>query len=344
MKTKQIVFTEKDTARLLAAEYQSPENDEVTVRLCYTAISPGTEKANLTGIPNIQVGIREDDEAVFPRKTGYSGVGIVEAVGSSVTKVKEGDRVIVFWGCHMGRITVNQKQIVKIEDDTISMQEAALVFISTFPAAAIRKTHLEFGESVVVMGLGTLGQFAVRLCRMAGAYPVIAVDPVKERREFAIKGGADYALDPTEPNFVQSVKQLTNGGARVAIEVTGIGKGLEQALDCMARFGRVALLGCTRNSDFRIDYYNKVHGPGITLVGAHTAARASVESSYGNWTHEDDILAVLNLLRGNRLSYSDMIWEIHDPSEAPEVYQRLIHYKTFPPGVLFDWSKVNAEN
>lgn len=342
MKTKQIVFTKKDTAELLDAEYERPKEDEVTVRLCYTAVSPGTERANITGVSNIGPGISEDAEAVFPRKLGYSGAGIVEEVGRNVTKVKVNDRVIVFWGCHMGRITVNQKKVVKIEDDTLSMQEAAILFISTFPGAAIRKTHLEFGESALIMGLGTLGQFAVKLCRAAGAYPVIAVDPVRERREFALSGGADFALDPMNPEFVSTVKQLTNGGAKVAIEVTGLGKGLEQALDCMARFGRIALLGCTRNSDFRIDYYSKVHGPGISLIGAHAMARSKVESSYGNWTDEDDIRAILNLLRGKRMSYADMVCEIHDANEAPEVYERLIHDRNFPLGVLFDWSKVNA--
>ncbi|MFR6641702.1 MAG: hypothetical protein ACLUSP_10635 [Christensenellales bacterium] len=66
---------------------------------------------------------------------------------------------------------------------------------------------------------------------------------------------------------------MTARGANVAVEVTGLGKGLDRVLDCMRKFGRVALLGCTRNSDFTIDHYRKVHGPGITPVGAHTAAR-----------------------------------------------------------------------
>lgn len=342
MKTKQIVFTKKNTAELLDAEYSSPEKDEVTVRICYTAISPGTEKANITGVSNIGPGIAENAEAVFPRKLGYSGAGIVEEVGCEVTKVKKNDRVIVFWGQHSGRITINQKNVVKIEDDNLSMQEAAILFISTFPAAAIRKTHLEFGESALIMGLGTLGQFAVKLCRAAGAYPVIAADPIRERRELALQGGADIVLDPTDAEFTDKVRKLTNGGAKVAIEVTGIGKGLSQALDCMARFGRIALLGCTRNSDFKIDYYSKVHGPGIALIGTHAMARPKVESCYGNWTDEDDIRAVLQLLRGKRMSYMDMICEVHDVHEAPEVYRRLVQEPNFPVGVLFDWSEINT--
>ncbi len=340
MNTKQIIFTRKDTAELLDVECREPAAGEVTVRLAYTAISTGTEKANITGVPNIGPGIKEDAPVVFPRKLGYSGAGYVEAVGEGVTKVSVGDRVIVYWGMHVGCITVHQEQVVKIEDDRLSMKEAAMLFISTFSAAAIRKTHLEFGESAIIMGLGILGQFAVKLCRAAGAAPIIAVDPVKERRELAMQYGADYAFDPMEADFAKRVKEVCPGGVNVGIEVTGLGVGLDQILDCMARYGRVALLGCTRSSDFKIDYYNKVHSPGITLVGAHTRARPNAESSSGWWTHEDDIRALVRLCAGGRISYSDMIFEIHSPADAPEVYTRLVQERSFPIGVLFDWSLI----
>ena len=127
--------------------------------------------------------------------------------------------------------------------------------------------------------------------------------------------------------------------AKVGIEVTGIGAGLDGILDCMARFGRVALLGCTRNKDFTIDYYRKVHGPGITLVGAHTQARPQYESSDGWWTQRDDIATTLKLTEMGRIKLSDMIDEIHSPAQAPEVYTRLANEKSFPM-VQFDWRKL----
>ena len=125
----------------------------------------------------------------------------------------------------------------------------------------------------------------------------------------------------------------------MGIEVTGIGAGLDGILDCMARYGRVALLGCTRNKDFTIDYYRKVHGPGITLVGAHTQARPQYESSNGWWTQRDDIATTLKLTEMGRIKLSDMIDEIHSPVEAPEVYTRLANEKSFPM-VQFDWRKL----
>ena len=128
------------------------------------------------------------------------------------------------------------------------------------------------------MGQGVLGLLALPLLRAAGAIPIIAVDPVAEKRAKALSAGADAALDPFAEDFADTAREITGGGARVGIEVTGFGAGLDGILDCMGRFGRVALLGCTRNKEFSIDYYRKVHAPGITLVGAHTMARPGQES------------------------------------------------------------------
>lgn len=337
MKVKQIVFTDINKAELLDAECAPIKENEVLVKTAYTAISNGTEKANITGDVNISVN-SSDTAAHFPRYSGYSGSGIVVQIGDKVSKIKVGDRISGTWGFHKSYQVYGEDDVVKI-DDGVSMQEAALSQIAAFPMAAVRKTRLEIGESAIVMGLGILGALGVVLLKAAGAVPIIAADPLKDRRDLALSLGADFALDPTQADFSEKVKEITCGGANTAIEVTGLGTGLNQVLDCMAKFGRVALLGCTRNSDFSVDYYKKVHGPGITLIGAHTIARPSFESSPGYWTHADDKKAFFKLIKYGRINLKNMIAEIHAPEEAPEVYSRLVNDKSFPPGVLFDWSK-----
>ena len=106
--------------------------------------------------------------------------------------------------------------------------------------------------------------------------------------------------------------------------------------DCIIGAEAVRRCGCTRNSDFTIDYYNKVHAKGVTFVGAHTMARPQYESSEGWWTEVDDIKTYFGLLEGKRLVMSDLNPEVHSPAEAPEVYNRLINEKNFPT-VQFDW-------
>ena len=335
MKCKQIVFTEKNKAELLTVDLYEPSPNEVMVKTMVSTISCGTERANITGDPNVNA--CGASGVVFPRMSGYNSAGVVVKKGADVKSIEVGDRVVVYWGCHKDYNVVPENQVVKIEDDSISFETAAMSFISTFPMAAIRKTRLEMGESAIVMGLGILGMIAIKLLHTAGAVPIIAADPNPARREIALKNGADYAFDPLCEDFADNVIKVTGGGVNVAIEVTGVGAGFNEALDCMAKFGRVALLGCTRNSDFTVDYYKKIHAPGITVIGAHTIARPDVESHPGWFTHRDDIKAVLKLCGGGRLCLEKLIEETHLPTECTEVYNRLAFDKNFPVVVQFDW-------
>ncbi len=333
MKCKRIVFTKKDTAEILTEDIGEMNENSVLVKSCITTISCGTEKANISGVQKVA---GNGQDFGFPRRCGYSTSGIVEAVGENVTEFKKGDRVAAFWTVHGQYNIVDKNRVVKIPDG-MSLEEAAVVFIGTFPMGAVRKTHFEVGESALVMGLGLLGQIAVKILRASGAVPLIAVDPVEERRKEALLNGADYAFSPFEPDFAEKVKAVSNGGVNVAIEVTGVGAGLDEALDCMAPMGRVSLLGCTRDSDFTIDYYRKVHFPGIELYGAHTAARPEVESYPAHFTHCDDMRSIMKLCLGGRMELKDMIKETHSPKDCQDVYTRLINEPDFPTVVQYDW-------
>lgn len=335
---KRIVFTKPNTAELLDCKIDEPKENEVQVKLVVSTISSGTERANLMGSTTVAWNRPEAEKAIFPRYNGYSSAGVITKLGKEVSGFAVGDRVALSWSTHSQLININAQNVHKL-DDGISFSDGALIHIATFPLAAIRKCQFEVGESAVVMGMGVLGMISVILLKAAGAAPIIAVDPNASKRIKALQLGADYAFDPYDPDFSKNVKELTNGGANVGIEVTGIGAGLDGILDCMARFGRVALLGCTRCSDFTIDYYRKVHGPGITLIGAHTNARPDKNSSGGWWTEWDDFEALLKLTRLGRIKLSEMVEEKHSPQEATEVYTRLCAEKTFPL-VQFDWSRL----
>lgn len=337
MKLKKIIFPRVNCAELVDVEARELAPNEVMVRTEISTVSPGTERANITGDANVAG--RHAPDVTFPRSSGYNSAGVVERVGEAVTSVVPGDRVVVYWGKHVSYNIVPEEQVVKMPDD-ISFEEGALSFIATFPMAAIRKTRLEMGESAMVMGLGLLGQLAIRLLRAAGAYPVIGVDPVVSRRQEALDGGADFVFDPFEQDFAQKVKAATGNGANVCIEVTGVGAGMDGALDCMAKFGRMALLGCTRDKNFNIDYYRKVHCPGITLIGAHTNARPKAESHPGWFTHRDDIITALKLQQGGRLDLKPMLTERYSPADCAAVYDRIINDRSFPTVAQFDWRKI----
>jgi len=352
MTNANIVFTRLNTAEIVDRPMPVAGAGEVLVRLVRSCISSGTERANVTGVDDNATGIFNtcpDGQVTWPRQGGYSSAGVVEAVGEGVASVKPGDRVAMSWTVHAQYVSVPECQVYPIPDN-VTFEQAALAHISTFPMAAIRKCRLEIGESALVMGQGVLGQIAVKLLKAAGAAPIVAADPVAAKRDEALKLGADYAFDPLAPDFAGRVRAVTDlgrktiwkkaedWGAKVAIEVTGSGPALDTALDAVAPFARVALLGCTRDSNFTINYYRKVHGRGVTLIGAHTLARPSDESAPGWWTTRDDALTTLRLLALGRLSFDGFVAEVHKVAEAPDVYARLAKGGAFPV-VQFDWTE-----
>ena len=335
MENKQILFTALEKAELCPIPMPVPGAGQVLVRLCASSISGGTERANLLG--NVSVN-PDGGTTPFPRTPGYSSAGVVEAVGQGVTDFAVGDRVALEWSVH-AHYQVRPVSQVHHLPESVSFSAAALVHIATFPLAAIRKTRLEIGESAIVMGLGVLGLVAVPLLRAAGATPIVAADPDAKRRARALELGADFAFDPTAPDFAAQVKAAVPGGMKVAIEVTGIGAGLNEVLDVTARFGRVALLGCTRKSDFTVDYYHKIHAPGITLVGAHTLARPQTESAPGWWTERDDAAALIALMGSGRFDLAQVVERRAAPEEAPEIYHQLLTEPSFPV-TQFVWDEM----
>lgn len=349
MMNPNIIFTSAGVAELIDRPMPDPKSGEVLVRVVRSCISSGTERANLIGVPDGGVGIfGTATTTTWPRQCGYSTSGVVEKLGEGVTGLKVGDRVAMSWTLHSAHVCVPAGNAYRIPDG-VSFEQAALTHISTFPMAAVRKCRLEIGEGAIVMGQGILGQLAVLILKAAGATPVIAADPVAEKRTRALALGADFALDPTAVDFAAQAKSLCPSeyrrifgrvemsGPKVGIEVTGVGAALNGVLDVIAPFGRIALLGCTRDSDFTVDYYHKVHGRGVTLVGAHTACRNSDESAPGWWTQRDDALAFLRLLALGRISLAGFVDEVHKITACGDVYARLARGGAFPV-VQFDWT------
>ena len=225
MLNKQIFFTDVHKAELLENEVGKVKENEVLTKMEYTVVSGGTERACILGMNNTPQN--------YPMSLGYCGVGYVEEVGSGVNKVSVGDRVLVYHGCHSKYNIRPESDITKVENNAISSLEAAFVIIASMGLGGVRKLEIELGESAMVMGQGLLGIFATQFLRLSGANPVLAVDLNPQRRELALKLGADYAFDPSDENFVQKVKDATKGkGVKGCVEVTGVASAMKQALDC----------------------------------------------------------------------------------------------------------------
>lgn len=330
MQRRRIVFTAPKTAELQEENIHPLYENECLVKMEYTVVSGGTERACIMASPNTSQN--------FPMSLGYCGVGRIVQTGTAIKNFAVGDRVLVYHGFHTSYNYAREDKLTKVEDDSIDSLEAAFVIIAAMGLGGVRKLEFELGESGMVMGQGLLGLFATQFLRLSGAYPLIVADLNPQRRELALSLGADFAFDPSEPDFVQKVKAVTKGkGVNGCVEVTGVSAAMKQALECASWLGRISLLGCTRVSDCSVDYYQQVHRPGVKLIGAHNFVRPKFESYPHHWTHQDDCKAILDLIAAKRIQVLPIVSRVEKPERASEVYTELCEDKNFPVGTVFDW-------
>ncbi len=328
-----VVFESVGKAALKPFEVPQPGAGEVLLENNYTVISAGTERANLMNLPNTSGG--------FPYHPGYSGVGRIIAIGDGVENARVGDRVLAVSSGHRSHVVQKAADLIVVADDRVESLDAAFVVIGAMGLQGVRKLKLELGESAMVIGLGILGVFATQFAAINGAVPVIVSDFDQKRRDLALSLGADHAFSPDEEQLPEKIRDLTGGrGADAVVEVTGSAVALQDALTFVTRQGRVALLGCTRISDANIDFYQYVHKPGVTLIGAHTFVRPERDSYPGYWTAGDDHRTMLAFIAAGRLQVRSIISEVVSPESAPAVYTRLAEDKHPPLGIVFDWEKV----
>ncbi|MBP5531606.1 MAG: zinc-binding dehydrogenase [Lentisphaeria bacterium] len=305
--------------------------DQVLLKTECTLVSPGTEFANLSGQTN-------RGPAKYPATLGYSAVARVLAVGSAVTSLKTGDRCLCYHSKHRNFQLMPERDVVKIEYDAVPSEEAVFCVVGCMGFQGVRRCRPELGESLLVMGLGLLGQFAVQTARLSGCFPVIAMDFSPFRRALALKLGADAAFSPDDPGLEDKIAELTRGRkCDSVVEVTGNPQAVVQGLELTARFGRIALVGCNRTPTEKIDFYNLVHRPGITVIGAHNMARPGGDRRPGVWTMREDMAVLLRYLAAGRLDSRSLVTGIADPASAPEVYARLMARDPEQLGVVFDW-------
>ncbi len=333
MNAQAIQFYAPGKAKLVDMEVdETLEPDQVLLKTERTLISPGTEFANLSGATN-----RKDFK--FPCFLGYSAVARALKTGSAVSEFKEGDRCLCYHSIHRNVQKMNQDCLVKIEDDTLPSDEAVFAVVACMGFQGVRRCRPELGESLMVMGLGLLGQFAAQTARLSGCFPVIALDFDKERREIASRTGADAAFSPDDPTLKERLLALTrNRKCDCVIEATGNPQALIQGLESTADFGRVALVGCSRTPTESLDFYNLVHLHGINIIGAHNMARPRHDARPGVWTMKQDMATLLRYMAAGRLNAKALFTMKADPGEAPEIYDRVYRRDPALLGVVFDWA------
>jgi len=132
--------------------------------------------------------------------------------------------------------------------DSLPFDQAAIIpdAVSTPYAAIVGSGGVRPAQAVGIWGVGGLGAHGVRLARLAGAAPIIAVDPLPAARDRALEFGADFALDPADPGFAEAMGGATQGrGLNAAFDFAGVAAVREQAAGVLAAGGLLVLVGLT---------------------------------------------------------------------------------------------------
>lgn len=256
-------------AELLELPVPQPAAGEVLVRVAAASIC-GTD-LHIFGWDPWAAGRLSN----LPMTFGHEVAGHVEAVGSEVHHLRPGAFVAaeghVFCGfcrqCRSGRAHICENLRILGVDfdgafaDYFVLPERNAWEVDRRIPPEVASIHDPFGNAVhtvfihdgaaeiaastvVVLGCGPIGLFAVGIVRALGARSVIAVEPNEFRRNLAKQMGADQLVDPSQEDPVAAVLEATEGhGAEVVLEMSGVAKVIDQGTRMLAGAGRMALLG-----------------------------------------------------------------------------------------------------
>lgn len=105
------------------------------------------------------------------------------------------------------------------------------------------------GESVVIIGGGTIGLLMLQLVKISGAGKIMLIEPVPEKRKIAASLDAEYVFDPADKDMINQISDFTSGGPDVVIECVGNAKAAHLAVSLPKRGGRIVLFGLSNKND-----------------------------------------------------------------------------------------------
>jgi D-arabinose 1-dehydrogenase-like Zn-dependent alcohol dehydrogenase len=237
----------------------------------------------------------------FPFVLGHEFCGVVEEVGAASTRFKPGDRVIVpfsqgegacpeclsghhnvcenppspgwtYWGGYGERVAVPYADInlVRLPPSITFVEGASLGcrFMTAFHGL-VDRARVRAGEWVAVHGCGGIGLSAVQIASAAGAN-VIAVDIEPMKLEAARRQGAVHTVNAATEDVVVAIRELTRGGAHVAVDALGVAATCRNSILCLRKRGRhlqIGLTGAAERGDIAVPIDFIVAGE-LTLLGS----------------------------------------------------------------------------
>jgi S-(hydroxymethyl)glutathione dehydrogenase/alcohol dehydrogenase len=237
----------------------------------------------------------------LPRATGCDGAQVTGAWGL---------------GTFAETMTVDERSAVKVESE-LPPEQLALIgcSISTGVGAVLYTARVPAGASVAVVGCGGVGLAAVQGARLAGAYPIIGIDPVPAKRQQAVGFGATAVVDPAAGDVVEQVRALSGGrGVDFAFEVAGLPATITQTFEMTRRGGTAVIVGQAAAGASVTFPAQALRSGGRTLVGC-TFGSVQPRRDYQRFA---DLAAAGRLDLASLVSHRIALTDINDAFAAME--------------------------
>lgn len=198
--------------------------------------------------------------------------------------------------------------VVKIREDA-PLELVGLVGcgVTTGICAAINTAKVKPGSTVAVIGCGGVGLNVIQGARLAGAYRIIAVDPVPYKLELAQQFGATHAVDSSKENPVAAVQALADGHLDYAFEVVGLGATVRQAWDMIRPGGMAVVVGLGREE-------------ASIPLGGFLQEKKLIGSLYGSASIQADIPRIIDLYMDGRILLDELVSRRRPLAEVNEAF------------------------
>jgi D-arabinose 1-dehydrogenase-like Zn-dependent alcohol dehydrogenase len=293
----------------------------------------------------------------LPHVMGHEFTGVIQDVGSEVTRFSVGDRVVVpfgqgdgtcdmctsghsnvcdhlmqagvdFWGgygeyAYVPRADTN---LVTIPDDADFVEVASLGcrFMTAFHGV-VDQANVKPGEWVVVHGCGGVGLSAIHIAKAVGAN-VIAVDINDDSLKLAIDLGAVATINGLRDDVVTAVHELTSGGAHVSVDALGIAATCQQSIGSLRKRGRHLQIGLTTSEE-----QGMVALPIDVMVQKEISFLGSLGMQASRFPD------LLRMVESGVLQPGRLVTRTVSVDEAGQVIASMSEYKTTGVAVLNKW-------
>jgi polar amino acid transport system substrate-binding protein len=286
-------------------------------------------KVKNEGLLNTFAAVR--DKMVASQALGYSAAGIVTAVAEDVTEFHIGDRVAcagVGYASHAEVLSVPKNLCVHLPD-AVSFQAGAYGTLGAISLQGVRLAEPTLGESVVVIGLGLVGQLTVQLLKANGCR-VFGLDLDPARVTLALELGADGAAISDE-TAAKEIEAFTRGRGADAVLITAAtdsNQPVELAAKISRLKGRVIVVGMTGLDIPRAPFFSRElkliismsYGPG-RYDPEYEEKGHDYPIGYVRWTEKRNIESFLDLVAGKRVNVDKLITHQFRIEEAERAYQ-----------------------